>query len=380
MSKLFKLKEWLTVADAARHLSIAFGEDVTEADVLRLALDGRLHLSVYFVNHATARCGNVVGLEEVEWRLFPCPPGRGGLPQSADESSVAPRLRAPAKLLALLKDVPTAEWPNLLPIPSGLNIDEDRFLELSDGVTTLRGVWDLPMIGNERLDIEHEYQNFTGGPAVTLQGLDGAFVEGRDGQICQLQENFDENEYQTGSSAHLERLKQHIAENSIKGADAESLLNRHKEQRKEFLERQRARPAKDNHYPAGGLPKDAVIVVRTKALREFEQSLNDEIIIKQLAEAKDRIADLELALAGAEKANVPGERSEKTYLNIIGGLLALMLGKSPAGKPQSSFEGQEAIISSMLGHYGQIKGMGDSNLQKIMAKANKTLKDSTIGG
>ena len=85
--------------------------------------------------------------------------------------------------------------------------------------------------------------------------------------------------------------------------------------------------------------------------------------------------------AMVDKANAPGGRSEKTYLNIIGGLLALMLGKSPAGKPQSSFENQGAIISAMLGHYCHIKGMGDSNLEKIMAEANRTLKDSaTTGG
>lgn len=84
--------------------------------------------------------------------------------------------------------------------------------------------------------------------------------------------------------------------------------------------------------------------------------------------------------AMVDKANAPGGRSEKTYLNIIGGLLALMLGKSPAGKPQSSFENQGAIISAMLGHYGHIKGMGDSNLEKIMADANKTLKESAISG
>ena len=59
-SKLFKLKEWLTVPDAARHLSIVFGEEVSEADVLRLALDGHLKLSVYFVNYAKASCGKVV--------------------------------------------------------------------------------------------------------------------------------------------------------------------------------------------------------------------------------------------------------------------------------------------------------------------------------
>ncbi len=52
MSKLFKLKEWLTLPDAAKHLAIAFGEEVGEADVLRLALDGHLKLSVNFVNKA----------------------------------------------------------------------------------------------------------------------------------------------------------------------------------------------------------------------------------------------------------------------------------------------------------------------------------------
>lgn len=72
MSKLFKLKEWLTVPDAARHLSIAFGEEVSEPDVLRLALDGHLKLSVNFVNHARARRGKVVSWMETEWDILPC--------------------------------------------------------------------------------------------------------------------------------------------------------------------------------------------------------------------------------------------------------------------------------------------------------------------
>jgi hypothetical protein len=84
--------------------------------------------------------------------------------------------------------------------------------------------------------------------------------------------------------------------------------------------------------------------------------------------------------AMVDKANAPGGRSEKTYLNIIGGLLALMLSKSPAGKPQSLFENQGAIISAMLAYYGHIRGMSDSNIEKIMADANKTLKDSAISG
>jgi hypothetical protein len=34
--KLLKLRDWLTVPDAARHLSILLGDEVTEAHVLRL--------------------------------------------------------------------------------------------------------------------------------------------------------------------------------------------------------------------------------------------------------------------------------------------------------------------------------------------------------
>ena len=71
MSKLFKLREWLTIPEAAKRMSISFGEEVTEADVFRLALDGHLRLSVNFVNHAKARCGKPTAIEDAEWFEFP---------------------------------------------------------------------------------------------------------------------------------------------------------------------------------------------------------------------------------------------------------------------------------------------------------------------
>jgi hypothetical protein len=61
-SKLFKLKEWLTLPDAAKHLTGVCGEEVTEADILRLALDGHLKLSVNFINSAHALPAQVVKL------------------------------------------------------------------------------------------------------------------------------------------------------------------------------------------------------------------------------------------------------------------------------------------------------------------------------
>jgi hypothetical protein len=48
MAKLFELKTWVTIADAAKRLSCVLGEDVTPEDVLQLAFKGRFDLSVYF--------------------------------------------------------------------------------------------------------------------------------------------------------------------------------------------------------------------------------------------------------------------------------------------------------------------------------------------
>lgn len=265
MSKLFKLKEWLTVADAARHLSIVFDEAVIEADVLRLALDGRFRLSVYFVNYTKARCGKVVQYSREKMKAAI---DSGNLPEDLKWHTWPPGAMA-----SLRPDLPPEEAEKEHIMLMSLRIASDRYLTLSDEVTTLKGVWDLPMIGSERLDIEHQYQRLTGGPDVTLQGLDGAFVEGPDGQVCQLQQSYDDNEYQSGSSAQLEKLKQRITDNNIGVAEAEELLSQHKEMRRDFLKTRDSKNQKDNYHPAGGLPEDSVLVVRTEALAELEQAI-----------------------------------------------------------------------------------------------------------
>ena len=267
MSKLFDLKEWLTVTDTARHLSIVFGEDVSKADVLRLALDGHLQLSVDFLNGAYARSGKVAYYSDTELLAAI---ESGTLPDDLKWATI------PAELVAKIRpnSIPSEAVGKPMSYLISSPIDNDRYLTLSDEVTTIEGVWDLPMIGAERLDIEHLYQQITGGPAVTLQGLDGAFVENRDGDIYQLQESFDNNEHQSGSTAELHKLNQHIAENKIKHDDAESLLDNHKENRKNYLEKRKSRPAADDYYPAGCLPEDSVLVVKTDSLRQFEQSLS----------------------------------------------------------------------------------------------------------
>jgi hypothetical protein len=133
VKKLLNLKNWRTVPEAARHLSIVFGEDVSEADVLRLALDGNLTLSVHFVNYAKARGGPVVPLQD------------------------ARRI-----------SVPSLDNSETIEILKGVQIDFDQVVEFDKRLVELTGVWDLKMRRAERLDVEHQYQILTDGPSVEL--------------------------------------------------------------------------------------------------------------------------------------------------------------------------------------------------------------------
>jgi hypothetical protein len=77
-----------------------------------------------------------------------------------------------------------------------------------------------------------------------------------------------------------------------------------------------------------------------------------------------------------EKSYKPSERAETTYLNIIGGLLDLMLGKSPSGQKLSVYENQAAIISALLGYHEGKAGIAARTLDDKFAAANRSLKSS----
>ncbi|MFT4510348.1 hypothetical protein [Caballeronia sp. 15711] len=327
MSKLFKLREWVTLDEAARHLSVVASEQVSPADILRFGLDGHLVLSANFVNHAQARRGKVVGLEDVEWGEFPAGAAEilPGLPESAKGEPIR-YIRS-------------------------LNLDDERYLTLESEVQSIEGVWDLLLVGNERLDVEHKYQLLTGGPAVTLTGLDGAFVQRNASEIWQLMESFDDNEFQHGSMAARRKLERWIALEQVGRDEAEKLLAQHSEDRKEFLAKRKSWRDPDSYYPAGALPDDAILVVRTAALRAFEQSLQDVPAAESL-----------------------GRREETTYLNIVGGLLRLLLGKSPgSGKKYSSFATQDAVIDGLLAHFEGTPGISKRTLESKFAEANRSI-------
>lgn len=97
-----------------------------------------------------------------------------------------------------------------------------------------------------------------------------------------------------------------------------------------------------------------------------------EVLRAQLADHQREIEALrkEIKRQGAPD-RVLGTRSETTYLNIVGGLLTLLLGKSPSGTPYSSFETMESVISALIAHHEGRPGISERTLWAKFAAAKR---------
>lgn len=345
-NRLFRLLGWLTVKDAAEYLSIIFGDEVTEAHVLRLALDGQLTLSVEFVNKTKARQGgrflpfqeweedfrkvlSQSGLKAGALQMHPAfdlcfrVPGYGLIhaPHGMKED-VFKKLTKKKQEEVLTSAIDEAvSRAKLISKECGGKVPPDCF---SDRVETISGVWDLPMIGGERLDVEHKYQSMTDGPEVTLISIDGTFIADKDGKIWQLQDQLDQKEPCKPTS------------NTTTGDEAGD--NSEKRAKKPCTDR-------ENYFPAGGLPADSVFVVRISALREFEERIDTQC-------------------NGDEKP--PSTRKERSDLHIIAALLQIIT-------DNQLFSSEEKIREQIADEYRNFEGCAERTLAGRFAKAKKLI-------
>jgi len=159
MSKLFKLKDWLTLEDTAKHISNVFGEPFSSTDLYMLSLQGKLQLSVVFAKGAKVKKLILIKTEDVEYKkVIPV-----GIP-----------------------NIPVGHGFNV-PINAEIPISKDYWIQkIEPEVFTICGVWDLAMKGAEKAEIANRYQLETSGHAVKIPSLIGHYVQ-RENVFYELQ-------------------------------------------------------------------------------------------------------------------------------------------------------------------------------------------------
>ena len=98
---------------------------------------------------------------------------------------------------------------------------------------------------------------------------------------------------------------------------------------------------------------------------------------RKLRDERDAlVAECDSLRARVDKVALPGERAEATYLNTVGALLELLLGKTPAGKPYSVFQSQAAIIDALLTAHANKPGISKTTLEAKFADARRRLNST----
>jgi hypothetical protein len=178
MFNIKRLKGYMRIPELADHLSTISDGPVSEADIYGAALDGQLKLSVYLVNGAYAkRCRSLSHDEQLEmtgsFESF-----KSKLEQQLNDGQIISNTEVQAKLKEELGGISDL-----------LLVKEDRVLVVLDKIMRLApGVWDLPMEGNEKFDVQEIYQSMTGGAPPGIATPNGVFVTSHDGrEFYQLQ-------------------------------------------------------------------------------------------------------------------------------------------------------------------------------------------------
>jgi hypothetical protein len=165
------------------------------------------------------------------------------------------------------RKIPTLTGDGFFEVVEGTVIGDGRVIVYDERITTIVDVWDLPMLGGERIEVENLYERSHFRAAPEMINLEGTFVTDGDGLFCQL----------------LERLD--------------------RPQKNDDIKNQPYHPSK--FYPAGNLPEDSVIVVRTRALRDFASRFDGkpEPVAKPVG-SRERTTLLTIVAALARMAKV----------------------------------------------------------------------------
>jgi hypothetical protein len=237
MSKLLKLKKWLTLQEVINHISSSVSETVTEADIYRWALEKHLTLSVNFVNETYAYLGLLDTL------------------QSLALTELETEMIEKGYVLNLLPSMDTTK------------------------VRSITGVWDLTLIGSEKVDLGWKYQQLVSDIELTAGGgSEGVYVK-KDGVIAELLTDFDDNEYQEGSKAQCEYIEDAIDHKNTSTEEIAKIRQAYNEDRVKYLDSRKGKANIELYFPSASLDEhDYMFVVRKSELNRFLRDLDDESV------------------------------------------------------------------------------------------------------
>ncbi len=376
-NKLIKLKKWLTLTEAAQHLSLMFKENVNEADVLRWALDGHLILSVNFANQVFLRyLGKYISFEEWEanyrrefsWAQLrpvlltndeigfdlPCfgvfLPGRERenvyrqdiVWESSCEELKEKFLKGyspeqQAKFLAEALERVVAAVKMKAEICGG-KVTPDFGGLWEDKLICVNGLWDLPMdLGSARYHIECTYKHLISYPVEKLYHHFGIWLRHpENGELWELQKRY-----------------------GIKDFGKIGLFS-------SFSSKQGQPAHPDNFCPATSLPEDSVLVIRVSALNDLKELLekDDEVVSKNNM-SKDGI----------------GNRERGTWLKIIY-LLAMKIAEKNKAvylkKDALNATAFETLMKTIARDLHVVKSLNDEDKPEQISSITHGMSDATL--
>lgn len=292
MSKLFKLKEWLTLTEASERLSVFLDEKVSVADCLQLALDKHITISAIFNDSQHAIQAKVITTT-----------------QRKQLSKFITRTTEDGAYIGLMGEDRFA---------SNRELDfEYEVIERHGDVFQLRhGIYDLPMLGAEELDVMHKLDLSAGRVPREFCNIEGPFLITPYGMVNVLSQfnpwMLKAND--SGSPEYYDKVKNEFVDFTHEGYHG-------------FL------------YPADAL-RDFELVFRRESIEKFEQEHSD---------------------------NAQQSLKLDESLHVIGALLNALKKAEPASKRWT----QEALKAEMVDHG---VNLSPRLLDEYFSMANKHFK------
>jgi hypothetical protein len=208
MDKLSALKKYFTLEETCRYFSKKFCSDISISDLLHIAIEGRLTLSINLFYPAIGKAGCLVPIASASFTLIEQP--------SAE----------PWKLYngtVLLKDG-----------------KEHSVIEWSDTLIPILGLYDFLMLGSEKVELQKIYLESIGLPSLKVveQNFEGIILLNRLDVPVQLQ------------IPPTDDAKKKIQAIENEGFDA----------------------WQENHSPKLQLPDNSMLVIRTEVIHQFVQN------------------------------------------------------------------------------------------------------------